>query len=116
MSHRPQHFDLVVTGTDARLAKAAVGKQAMLDLHAGTDDKWLFKVRCMCVGARACTHRMAGGSPRCALCVCTCACVCVHVCAGMYTCPHACTCTEDGQQLLNAFLRQFSPGCGWQVL
>eukprot|EP00983_Pelagomonas_calceolata_P086499 1156772-Pelagomonas_calceolata.AAC.17 len=44
MCRRPQQFDLVVTGTDARLAKAAMGKQAMLDLHAGTDDKWLFKV------------------------------------------------------------------------
>uniref|UniRef100_A0A7S3R3A2 DNA mismatch repair proteins mutS family domain-containing protein n=1 Tax=Dunaliella tertiolecta TaxID=3047 RepID=A0A7S3R3A2_DUNTE len=45
MCRRPQQFDLVVTGTDARLAKAAMGKQAMLDLHAGTDDKWLFKIK-----------------------------------------------------------------------
>jgi len=44
MSRQPQHFDMVVTGQDARLAKAAVGKQALLDLHAGTDDKWLLKV------------------------------------------------------------------------
>ncbi|KAF5829298.1 hypothetical protein DUNSADRAFT_16296 [Dunaliella salina] len=45
MSRRPQQFDLVLTGTDARLAKAAMGKQAMLDLHAGTEDKWLFKIK-----------------------------------------------------------------------
>jgi len=41
---KPDKFDVVVTGIDAKLSKAAMGKQAMLDLHAGTHDKWLFKV------------------------------------------------------------------------
>lgn len=47
MARDPNQFDLVVTGSDARLSKAALGKQAMLDLHAGTNDKWVIKV-CPC--------------------------------------------------------------------
>ena len=44
MARDPHQFDLVVTGSDARLSKAALGKQAMLNLHAGTNDKWVIKV------------------------------------------------------------------------
>lgn len=50
MCRQPQRFDMVITGSDARLASAAHGKQALLDLHAGTDEKWMLKVNGVVLG------------------------------------------------------------------
>lgn len=45
MAGRPNMFDVVITGTDARAAVEAQGREAALNLRRARADRWCLEVR-----------------------------------------------------------------------